>query len=44
MANKNLFKELTGIRVSDHYARNIYLEVFLKTAVPWILVTAHIPY
>ena len=29
-------------RVSDHYVRNIYLNVFLKIAVPWILVTSKI--
>ena len=28
---------------SDHYARNIYLNVFLKIAVLWILATFKIP-
>ena len=34
---KHFFSEVTGNRVSDHYARNIYIKVFLKVAVPWIL-------
>ena len=33
------FTEVTGNRVSDHYARNMYITVSLKIAVPWILVT-----
>ena len=34
---KCLFSEVIGNRVSDHDARNIYIKVFLKVAVPWIL-------
>ena len=29
----NFFTEVTGNRVSDDYARNIYIKVFLKIAV-----------
>ena len=38
------FTEVTGNRVSDHYARNIYIKVSLKIAVPWILLTSKILY
>ena len=34
------FTKVTGNRVSDHYARNIYLKKYLKVAVPWILLTS----
>ena len=33
------FEEVTGHRVSDHYAKNIYITASLKIAVPWILLT-----
>ena len=33
---KCFFSEVIGNRVSDHDARNIYIKVFLKVAVPWI--------
>ena len=33
-----LFTEVTGNRVSDHYARNVYIKVFLKIAVPWRII------
>ena len=29
----NFFTEVTGNTVSDHYARNVYIKVFLKIAV-----------
>ena len=38
------FTEVTGNRVSDHYARNIYIKVSLKIAVLWILLTLKILY
>ena len=41
---KRFFTEVTGNRVSDHYARNIYIKVSLKIAVPWILLTSKILY
>ena len=41
---KRLFTEVTGNRVSDHYARNIYIKVSLKIAVPWILLTPKVLY
>ena len=34
--SEKLFREVTGSRVSDHYARNTYLKVFLKITVQWI--------
>ena len=40
----SLFKEFSEYRLSDHLARNIYLQVFLQIAVPWILATSKIPY
>ena len=36
------FTEVTGNRVSDHYARNIYIKVSLKMVVSWILWTSKI--
>ena len=36
--------EVTGNSVSDHYARNICIKVFLKIAVLWILVRSKILY
>ena len=39
-----VFTEVTGNRLSDHYARNIYIKVSLKIAVPWILLTSKILY
>ena len=41
---KRFFTEVTGNRVSDHYARNIYIKVSLKIAVLWILLTSKILY
>ena len=32
--------EVTGHKVSDHYARKIYIKICLKIAVPWILLTS----
>ena len=32
------FLEVTGSRVSYHYARNIYIKVFIEIAIPWMLV------
>ena len=34
---RNLFTKVTGNRVSDHYARNFYVKVFLQIAVLWML-------
>ena len=31
-------------RLSDHYARNIYMKVSLRKAVPWILLTSKVLY
>ena len=31
-----VLQKLLEIRVSDHYARNIYTKVSLKLAVPWV--------
>ena len=36
--------EVTGNSVSDHYARNIYIKVFLKIASLWILERSKILY
>ena len=41
---KCFLTEVTGKRVGDHYARNIYIKVSLKIAVPWILLTLIILY
>ena len=41
---KLFFTEVTGNRVGDHYARNIYIKVSLKVAVLWILLTSKILY
>ena len=38
----NFFAQVTGSRVSDHYARNVYRKVFLKIAVLWMLVPSKI--
>ena len=35
---ETFFTEVTGNKASDHYLRNIYIKVFLRIAVPWILV------
>ena len=34
--------EVTGNRVSDHYARNICIKVSLKIVVPWNLLTTQV--
>ena len=39
---KSFQTKVIGNRVSDHYARNIYLKVYLKIAVPWIILTSKI--
>ena len=39
---KRFFTEVTGNRVTDHYARNIYIKVSVKVAVLWILLTSKI--
>ena len=39
-SHRNVFREVAGNRVSDHYARNIYIKVSLKVAAPWILLTS----
>ena len=44
MAEKILFREVTGNRVRDHYVRNTYFKVLLKIAVPRILAISIIPY
>ena len=36
------FTEVTGNRVSDHFARNIYIKVSVEIAVSWILLTTKI--
>ena len=36
------FTDVTENRVSDHDARNIYIKVSPKIAVPWILLTSKI--
>ena len=36
--------EVTGNTASDHYAKNIYANVFLEVAVLWILVRSKILY
>ena len=36
--------EVTGHNVSDHYARNIYIKIFLKIASLWILERSKILY
>ena len=41
---KCFFTEVAGNRVSDYYARNIYIKVSLEIAVPWILLTSKILY
>ena len=41
---KLFFTEVTGTRVSDHYSRNIYIKVFLKIAVLWILICVDLQY
>ena len=41
---KRFLREVTGKRVGDHYARNIYVKVSLKIAVPRILLTLIILY
>ena len=38
------FTEVTGNRLSDHYARNIFIKVPLKIAVSWILLRSKILY
>ena len=43
-AGKVFFTRATRNRVSDPYARNIYIKVFLKIAVLFILVTLKILY
>ena len=43
-SRETLFTEVTGNRVSDHYARNISRKVSLEIAVPWILLTSKILY
>ena len=40
----NLFTGVTGNRVSDHYARIVYIKVFLEIAVPWMLMPSEILY
>ena len=44
MAEKIFFRDVTGNRLSGHYARNIYLKVTLKITVSLILATSKIPY
>ena len=39
---RNFLTEVTGNRISNHYARNVYIKVFLYTAVPWMLVPSKI--
>ena len=39
---KRSFTEVTGNRVSDHFARNIYIKVSVEIAVSWILLTTKI--
>ena len=39
---KRFLQKLLEIRVIDHYARNIYIKVSLKVAVPWVLLTSKI--
>ena len=39
---RTFFTQVTGNRVSDHYARNIYVKVFLEIAVLWMLVPSKI--
>ena len=41
---KSFFTEVTGKRVSCHYARNIYIKIFLKRAFLWILLKSKILY
>ena len=41
---RNFFTEVTGNRVGDHYAGNIYIKVSLKIAVLWILMRSKILY
>ena len=41
---RNVPCKVTGNRIRDHYARNIYIKVFLKIAVLWILVILRILY
>ena len=38
----NFFTEVAGNRVSDHYARKVYIKVFLEVAVLWMLVPSKI--
>ena len=38
------FTDITGNRVSDHYARNIYITVFQYIAVPVMLMSSEILY
>ena len=35
ISEKRFFTDVTENRVSDHYARNIYIKVSPKIAVPW---------
>ena len=40
----NFFTDITGNRVSDHYARNIYITVCQYIAVPVMLMSSEILY
>ena len=40
--HRTFFTQVTGNRVSDHYARNVYIKVFLEIAVLWMLVPSKI--
>ena len=39
---RTFFTQVTGNWVSDHYARNVYIKIFLEIAVLWMLVPSKI--